>query len=64
MSPTNQKKIIQKEPLVKLLSYILPSKFAEYFDLMKVKEEECNQELLHHLYLDEKGIQPIGFSDL
>ena len=64
MSPTNQKKIMQQEPLVKLLSYILPSEFAEYFDLMEVKEEERNQELLLHLYLDEKDIQPIGLSDL
>ena len=47
---------MQKEPLAKLLSYILPAEFAEYFDLIDVKEEERNQELLLHLYLDEKNI--------
>lgn len=55
---------MQKEPLVKLLSYILPAEFTEYFDLIDVKEEERNQELLLHLYLDEKDIQPSGHSDL
>lgn len=56
--------ILQKEPLVKLLSYILPAEFTEYFDLIDVKEEERNQELLLHLYLNEKDIQPAGHSDL
>ena len=39
---------MQQEPLVKLLGYILPSEFAEYFDLIDVKEEERNGELLLH----------------
>jgi len=55
---------MQQEPLVKLLGYILPSEFAEYFDLIDVKEEERNGELLLHLYLDEKANRPIGLSDL
>ena len=40
---------MQKEPLVKLLSYILPAEFTWYFDLIDVKEEERNQKLLLHL---------------
>ncbi len=36
---------MQKEPLVKLLSYILPAEFTEYFDLIDVKKEERKQEL-------------------
>lgn len=55
---------MQKEPLVKLLSYILPAEFTEYFDLIDVKEEERNQELLLHLYLNEKDILPARHSDL
>ena len=56
--------IMQKEPLVKLLSYILPAEFTSYFDLIDVKEEERNQKLLLHLYLNEKDIQLAGHSDL
>lgn len=55
---------MQQEPLIKLLSHILPSGFAEYFDLIDVKEEYRNGELLLHLYLNEKDIQPVGLSDL
>ena len=36
--------LMQKEPLVKLLSYILPSDFNEYFDLVDVLEEERSLE--------------------
>ena len=36
---------MQKEPLVKLFSYILPAEFTEYFDLIDVKKEERKQEL-------------------
>lgn len=55
---------MQQGPLTKLLSYILPTEFAKYFDLIDVKEEERNQELLLHLHLDEKDMKPAGFSDL
>lgn len=55
---------MQKNPLVKLLSYILPSEFSEYFDLVDVIEEERESELLLHLYLDEKDMQPDGHTDL
>ena len=55
---------MQKEPLLKLLSYILPSEFSEYFDLVDVLEEERAPELLLHLYLDEKDMQPDGHTDL
>lgn len=55
---------MQQNPLVKLLSYILPSEFIEYFDLVDVTEEERESELLLHLYLDEKDIQPDGHTDL
>ena len=47
---------MQKEPLLKLLSYILPSEFSEYFYLVEVLEEERDPELLLHLYLDEKDM--------
>ena len=36
---------MQKEPLVKLLSYILPAEVTEYFDLIDVKKEERKQEI-------------------
>ena len=36
---------MQKEPLVKLLSYMLPAEFTEYFDLIDVKKEERKQEI-------------------
>ena len=36
---------MQKEPLFKLLSYILPAEFTEYFDLIDVKKEERKQEI-------------------
>ena len=36
---------MQKEPLVKLLSYILPAEFTEYFDLIDVQKEERKQEI-------------------
>lgn len=55
---------MQQNPLVKLLSYILPAEFIEYFDLVDVTEEERGTELLLHLYLDEKDIQPDGHTDL
>lgn len=55
---------MQKEPLLKLLSYILPSEFSEYFDFVDVLEEERAPELLLHLYLDEKDMQPDGHTDL
>lgn len=55
---------MQTEPLTKLLSYILPSEFSEYFDLTDVEEEARNQELLLHLYLDEKEVPPVGLSDI
>lgn len=55
---------MQQNPLVKLLSYILPSEFIEYFDLVDVTEEERGTGLLLHLYLDEKDIQPDGHTNL
>lgn len=57
-------RVMQQNPLVKLLSYILPSEFIEYFDLVDVTEEERGTELLLHLYLDEKDIQPDGHTNL
>ncbi|MED9907079.1 MAG: hypothetical protein UFP31_08360 [Prevotella sp.] len=55
---------MQKGPLVKLLSYILPSEFNEYFDLVDVLDAERSPELILHLYLDEKFMQPDGHTDL
>ena len=55
---------MSENPLVKLLSYILPSEFNEYFDLTDVKEEERGVEKILHLYLHEKNIQPDGHTDL
>ncbi|MEG2067370.1 MAG: hypothetical protein RRZ65_06970 [Tannerellaceae bacterium] len=50
-------------PLVKLLSYILPSEFTAYFTLTDVQKEVRGVDLLLHLYLDEKEIQPDVHSD-
>lgn len=55
---------MSENPLVKLLSYILPSEFNEYFDLTDVKEEERDVEKILHLYLHEKNIQPDGHTEL
>ena len=44
----------------KLLGCILPSGFNEYFDLVDVTDERRGGEMIRHLYLDEKGIQPDG----
>lgn len=55
---------MQKGPLVKLLSYILPSEFNEYFDLVDMLDAERSPELILHLYLDEKCMQPDGHTVL
>lgn len=55
---------MSENPLVKLLSYILPSEFNEYFDLTDVKEEERGVEKILHLYLHEKNLQPDGHTEL
>ncbi len=48
----------------KLLGYILPGDFTEYFDLVDVTDERRGEEMILHLYLDEKEIQPDGRKDL
>lgn len=48
----------------KLLGYILPSDFTEYFDLVDVTDEQRGTEMILHLYLDEKEVQPDGREDL
>ncbi len=49
---------------MKLLRYMLPSEFEENFNLTDVVEKQKGNELLLHLYLDEKEIQPDGRTDL
>ena len=49
---------------MKLLHYMLPSEFEENFDLIDVVEEQRGNELLLHLYLDEKELQPDGHTGL
>ena len=48
----------------KLLGYILPGDFTEYFDLVDVTDERRGEEMILHLYLDEKEIQPDSRKDL
>ena len=48
----------------KLLHYLLPLEFEEYFDLSDVVEEQRGSEFLLHLYLDEKEMQPDNRRDL
>lgn len=48
----------------KLSGYILPGDFTEYFDLVDVRDERRGEEMILHLYLDEKGLQPDGRTDL
>ena len=43
---------------------MLPSEFEENFDLIDVVEEQRGNELLLHLYLDEKELQPDGHTGL
>lgn len=47
-----------------LAGYILPREFNEYFDVVKVNEGVCGEELLLHIYLDELDIAPDGRTDL
>ena len=49
---------------LKLLRYLLPSEFEENFDLIDVVEEQRGEELILHLYLDERELQPEGYTDL
>ena len=48
----------------KLLGYILPGEFNKYFDLVDVQDERRGLEMILHIYLDEKEIQPDGHEDL
>lgn len=48
----------------KLLGYILPTDFTEHFDLVDVTDDRRGDEMILHLYLDEKAIQPDGREDL
>ena len=56
--------MMKKYPYQKLLHYMLPSEFEENFDLIDVMEERRGNELLLHLYLDEKELQPDGHTGL
>ena len=56
--------MMKENPYLKLLHYMLPSEFEENFDLIDVVEEQRGNELLLHLYLDEKEIQLDGHTDL
>lgn len=49
---------------LKLLRYLLPSEFVENFDLIDIVEEQRGEELILHLYLDERELQPKGHTDL
>ena len=55
---------MKENPHLKLLHYMLPSEFEENFDLIDVVEEQRGNELLLHLYLDEKELQPDGHTGL
>ena len=55
---------MKENPHLKLLHYMLPSEFEENFDLIDVVEEQRGNELLLHLYLDEKELQPDGQTGL
>lgn len=48
----------------KLVSYILPQEFNDYFEVVEVNEDQLGQELLLHIYLDELDIAPDGRTDL
>lgn len=47
-----------------LVSYILPREFKDFFEVVKVNEDVCGEELLLHIYLDELDITPDGRIDL
>lgn len=51
-------------PYMLLAHYILPKEIDDNFDLIDVAEEQRGQELLLHLYLDEKAIMPEGYVNL
>ena len=55
---------MKENPHLKLLHYMLPSEFEENFDLIDVVEEQRGNELLLHLYLDERELQPDGHTGL
>ncbi len=48
----------------KLLGYILPSDFTENLDFVDVRDERRGEEMILHLYLDEKEMRPDGREDL
>lgn len=55
---------MKEKAYMKLLHYLLPSEFEENFVLTDVVEEQRGDELLLHLYLDEKELQPEGHRGL
>lgn len=64
LCPRIKTKEMKENPYLKLARYLLPSEFVESFDLTDVKEEQRGEELLLHVYLDEKEIQPDGHTGL
>ena len=55
---------MNKNPYIILARYILPQEFDNHFELTDVSEEKLGEEMLLHLYLDEKDEAPEGREDL
>lgn len=43
-----------------MVRYILPREFGEYFEVVDVAEEKVGDEMLLHIYLDEREEAPEG----
>lgn len=55
---------MNENPYIILARYILPQEFDNHFELTDVSEEKVEEEMLLHLYLDEKEEVPEGREDL
>lgn len=55
---------MNESPYILLARYILPQEFDNHFELTDVSEEKVGEEMLLHLYLDEKDEAPEGREDL
>lgn len=55
---------MKDNPYKLLVRYILPQEFGDYFEVVDVSEEKIGNELLLHIYLDEREGAPDGRTDV
>lgn len=52
------------DPYMLLAKYILPHEFNDYFEVVNIGEERLRDEMLLHIYLDERNVPPQGYGTL